>query len=64
MECFEQSDLSIHKFQKFLKLQPFESRYLGARVEAEISTVMMEATDMESRLVHFENIRCRRECPP
>ena len=64
MECFEQSDLSIHKFQKFLKFQPFESRYLGARVEAEISTVMMEATDVESRLVHFENIRCRRGCPP
>lgn len=64
MECFAQSDASIHRFQKFLKLQLFESRCLGAKVEAEISTVMIEATDMESRLVHFENIRCRREYPP
>ena len=64
MECFEQSDVRIHRFQKFLKLQLFESRCLEAKVEAEISTVMMEATDMESRLVHFENIRCRREYPP
>lgn len=54
-------------FQKFLKLHLFESRLQGARAEAEISIVMMMATEVvtfqmyfESKHAHFGSIRYER----